>query len=201
MAAQTDQLEFDGPRIIWPYDTDFLRIPMSREEYLALPEDGDAPKVEWANGEAIMIRPRVGHSAAQVALATILNNAFPEQLVLMEAGLDILGNNRFPDLMVIKDADFDVEFITDVPSLVVEILSPSTWRNYLVDKSDEYARFGVPQYWIVDPDVAEITVWSNENGAWRTTAKLNADTPELDVAVGEFGTVTLRRDEVFRKRR
>jgi Uma2 family endonuclease len=37
------------------------------------------------------------------------------------------------------------------PDLVIEILSPSTWRIDKEDKKDEYERSGVKEYWMVDP--------------------------------------------------
>ena len=37
------------------------------------------------------------------------------------------------------------------PDLVIEILSPATWRFDKEDKKDEYERSGVKEYWMVDP--------------------------------------------------
>ncbi len=37
------------------------------------------------------------------------------------------------------------------PDLAVEILSPSSIRRDRYDKLEQYARFGVKEYWIVDP--------------------------------------------------
>lgn len=37
------------------------------------------------------------------------------------------------------------------PDLVIEILSPATWRTDKEDKKDEYERSGVKEYWLVDP--------------------------------------------------
>lgn len=38
-----------------------------------------------------------------------------------------------------------------VPDLVIEVLSPATWRFDKEDKRDEYERSGVKEYWMVDP--------------------------------------------------
>jgi Uma2 family endonuclease len=38
------------------------------------------------------------------------------------------------------------------PTLVVEILSPSTHQTDRVTKAQLYARYGVPQYWLIDPE-------------------------------------------------
>ena len=49
-------------------------------------------------------------------------------------------------------------FLTVVPDLVVEILSPSTARVDLGVKRDIYERNGVREYWIVDPPRRAVTV-------------------------------------------
>ena len=38
-----------------------------------------------------------------------------------------------------------------IPDLVVEILSPSNSANDLAVKRELYARYGIPEYWILDP--------------------------------------------------
>jgi len=37
------------------------------------------------------------------------------------------------------------------PDLVIEILSPATDRRDRTEKLDLYAKYGVPEYWLVDP--------------------------------------------------
>ena len=66
-------------------------------------------------------------------------------------------------------------FLTVVPDLVVEILSPSTARRDLRVKRDIYERNGVREYWIVDPTRRAITVLAagtdGRFGAGRTVAE------------------------------
>ncbi len=51
--------------------------------------------------------------------------------------------------------------VENAPSLAVEILSPSTSARDQGIKQELYARFGVPEYWLIDPDAHTITVFSD----------------------------------------
>ena len=46
------------------------------------------------------------------------------------------------------------------PTLVIEIASPSTGTRDREMKRDLYARFGVLEYWLVDPDAQTVTIFS-----------------------------------------
>jgi len=54
--------------------------------------------------------------------------------------------------------------IHGVPSLVVEVASPSTSHDDRTLKRDVYARYGVPEYWIVDPDTLSVERYSSPFG-------------------------------------
>ena len=67
---------------------------------------------------------------------------------------------REPDLLFLADADDprrQDDFWTGA-DLVVEVVSPDDPRRDLVTKRFEYARAGIPEYWIVDPRSETITV-------------------------------------------
>ena len=62
-------------------------------------------------------------------------------------------NTAQPDLLFIakENAGIVKNWVFGAPDLVVEILSPSSIRRDRYDKQAQYARFGVKEYWIVDP--------------------------------------------------
>ena len=75
-----------------------------------------------------------------------------------------------PDLVVVSlDEVGDAKFMAP-PLLVVEVRSPSTALFDLNRKKAAYEKFGVPSYWIVNPDLArpELTVFELRDGRYVT---------------------------------
>lgn len=70
--------------------------------------------------------------------------------------LDKTQNSVQPDIIVIlKNNPNQVTEegrYTGVPDLLIEVLSPSNKEYDLIKKKDLYEKFGVQEYWIVDPD-------------------------------------------------
>ena len=60
------------------------------------------------------------------------------------------------------------------PDLVVEILSPSTAERDRTFKRALYARYGVREYWLVDPDTRTVTVLLLDDGAFVEVAHYGA---------------------------
>jgi len=84
--------------------------------------------------------------------------------------------------------------IQGAPDLVVEILSPGTRRRDVITKARLYARFGVPHYWLVDPDIDRIEFMALRAGAFVTLLQANAP----DIARPEdFEGVVIALGELF----
>ncbi len=67
-----------------------------------------------------------------------------------------------PDLLFIGRDRLGIVRETDVqgaPDLVVEVLSTSTRERDLGVKGHLYARFGVREYWVIDPDNQNVSVY------------------------------------------
>ncbi len=82
-------------------------------------------------------------------------------------------NNTQPDILFIKkDRLFIVtqHGIEGHPDLIVEILSPSTFRIDRNEKKDLYCAFGVSEYWIVDPKNQAVEVYSLENNTYTISS-------------------------------
>lgn len=64
-----------------------------------------------------------------------------------------------PDLVVICDpAQNRTSHLEGPPALVVEVLSPSTRGHDRLRKLRLYARSGIPEYWIIDPDLPSLEI-------------------------------------------
>ena len=73
-----------------------------------------------------------------------------------------------PDIVVICDRSQILEtHIEGAPTLVIEVLSPSSHRHDRVRKLRLYARFGVREYWLVQPHPAVIEVLQLAGGDYR----------------------------------
>jgi Uma2 family endonuclease len=84
---------------------------------------------------------------------------------LLIAGLE---SERHPDLAVYKTPPPKKDLWSSwVPELVVEVVSPGSEERDYEEKREEYLRFGVKEYWIVDADKQEVLVLRRVAGKWK----------------------------------
>ena len=75
-----------------------------------------------------------------------------------------------PDITVVCDrSKLDAQGCKGAPSMIIEILSPSTQRHDRLTKLNLYQRAGVGEYWIVNPEDRTVQVMLLENGIYRVT--------------------------------
>jgi len=90
-----------------------------------------------------------------------------------------------PDIVVICDeSKISRKSCDGAPDMVVEILSPSTSRRDVTDKLRLYERFGVREYWIVDPERKIVQTNILESGRYFIKAYTDADTAPIHVLEG-----------------
>ena len=80
-----------------------------------------------------------------------------------------------PDLLFVSSDRSQVlteKNVQGAPDLVVEIGSPATRRRDEKTKLQLYERFGVQEYWVVDPDLDVIKVYRLVEGRYQRTAEL-----------------------------
>ena len=84
-----------------------------------------------------------------------------------------------PDLVYVSHQRA-MDVLTDAavkgpPELVVEILSPGTSRRDRTIKQALYDRWGISEYWLVDPDREAIRIVHRDSGGFSLAADLTAD--------------------------
>lgn len=83
---------------------------------------------------------------------------------ILVAGLE---SERHPDLLIYKTPPPEEDvWSTWVPEMVVEVVSPNSRHRDYEEKPDEYLRFGIREYWIVDEERQEMLVLSRKGGKW-----------------------------------
>ncbi len=130
---------------------------------------------ELLNGHIVKKQaPSPMHQKAVIKISTLIENFITEKDLgdCYTSPIDVFFdkyNNTQPDILYIKkDRLFIVteHGIEGQPDLIIEVLSPSTYRNDRIGKMKLYREFGVSEYWIVDPIYKVIEVYSLENNAY-----------------------------------
>lgn len=159
------------------------------EEFLELTKEETLERYEYIDGEIFLqSSPKVIHQFASAKIFGAFSTFFTKhQCQVFSAPLDITISRRNddinvvqPDLMIIcdlKEKLGDDAYYHGIPELVVEIVSPRTKRNDLIKKLNLYLDGGVKEYWIVDPETKQISIYRFEdkeivkNKAFTDTAK------------------------------
>ena len=135
-------------KILLTYD-DYCLLPDDRNRYEIL--DGElsvtpAPATKYQTALGNLYR-----LLANYVVANQLGKLFiaPTDLILspttiVQPDLIFIGNDR-------RHAVTE-RAIEGPPTLVIEILSPTTHRTDRVTKAQLYAKHNVPNYWLIDPD-------------------------------------------------
>jgi Uma2 family endonuclease len=108
--------------------------------------------------------------------------------VLLPAPLEVLlsgGGERVkrqPDLVYVAAANASIvgsKRVEGTPDLLVEILSERTRQADLVTKRAEYERFGVPEYWVVDPVSEALLIFRRSERRLMKVLELRAENHDV----------------------
>ncbi|MDR2167314.1 MAG: Uma2 family endonuclease [Clostridiales bacterium] len=110
---------------------------------------------EWFEGLIMKMSPQgITHGRVVRPLEDILDRYFANSSCELYSDVYVYFTKKTrlaPDFAVVCDPGIiKGESIHGVPNLVVEVLSPSTFKKDKNKKKATYEKFGVPEYWIVD---------------------------------------------------
>jgi Uma2 family endonuclease len=151
------------------------KIKFTYKDYLQLPED---KRYELIEGEFLMVpSPIPAHQDVLQNLFRVLDVHIRNQDLgkVYLAPLDVILSEESvlqPDLLFISKERLHIiteRNIQGAPDLVIEILSPSTAERDKGLKQKLYAKFGIQEYWLVDPDKKVIEVMSLGEGGFEST--------------------------------
>lgn len=147
---------------------------VSYEEFMEIYEKSDL-RMEYINGEIIVLgSPSIHHQEISGELYVLLRSHLQgSHCKVFYSPFDVHFYKKNiqepdvcqPDLLIACDLGDNVHDgrYMGTPTLVIEILSPSTRRRDLLDKLNTYTLSGVKEYWIVDPEKHRIMVYCFED--------------------------------------
>lgn len=159
-----------------------IQVVLNYKDYEALPNDGR--RYEIHEGElSVMPAPSPLHQETLLNLGVILREhvvrhglgkVFIAPLDVILADITIVQ----PDLVFV--ANHRLALITSrgvdgTPTLLIEVVSPSSVHTDRHTKFQIYARHGVPYYWIVDPDTRVAEAYELAGQAYGLAARASAD--------------------------
>lgn len=167
-------------------------------EYARFPDDGN--RYEVMEGKVLVTpAPSPRHQWVAARLYQILCGYVERHapgVVLWDVDLlFVTGQFLRPDLVFVPRAGragITERGVESVPGLVVEVISPASSELDRHKKPPRYRDFGVPEYWIVDPDARTVEAYRLRQGGqapetytgsvrWQPDPSL----PPLDVALPE----------------
>ncbi|MHB8878284.1 MAG: Uma2 family endonuclease [Myxococcaceae bacterium] len=173
------------------------KIPFTYREFSFLPDDGR--RHELIDGDFYVTpAPTPIHQKVSGRLEHILTTQLEPQVgIVFHAPIDVILAETMvvePDIVVLRASRKNLiskRGIEGPPDLVVEILSPSSKGQDEFLKRGVYARFAIPEYWIVDSDQGWITQLRLDNGAYAELARFDSastltspEFPELSFPLG-----------------
>jgi Uma2 family endonuclease len=154
--------------------------PFTYDDYRLLPEDGR--RYELLDGDLLVSpAPSTRHQTVSRRLLFALMQALETRDLaqIFDAPTDLILEPTSvvqPDLVIVSAARASIvtaRAIEGIPDVVIEILSPNGSDRDERLKRRLYERHGIPEYWIVDPDLGYVTVWRLESGRYEMRAKLD----------------------------
>jgi Uma2 family endonuclease len=163
------------------------RVKLTYDDFVLFPDDGK--RHELIDGEHYVTpSPARKHQTISWNLTLLIGNylranpigrAFAAPLDVVFSDFDVVE----PDLLFISKARQDdiltAKHVRGAPDLVVEIGSPATRKRDETIKRRLYEKFGVSEYWVVDPELDSIHVYRRVDAVYTRVQELTLEQQDV----------------------
>jgi Uma2 family endonuclease len=165
---------------------DALSSHLTFADYLLFPDDGKRHEIIEGD-HYVTPSPRTKHQKISFNLAVALGS-FVKQTglgLVLTAPYDVIlsdDNVVQPDLLFVSTARAVIvteDNIRGAPDLVVEIISETTRKKDEVTKRKLYERFGVQEYWVVDPELETVKIFRRTQRGFGRAVELSKEAKEI----------------------
>ena len=159
---------------------------LTYDDYVEFPDDGKRHEIIEGN-HYMTPAPRIKHQKISGNLATAML-PFSKQHKLglvFTAPCDVVLSDENvvqPDLLFVSAARAAIvteDNIQGAPDLIVEILSESSRKKDEVTKRKLYERFGVLEYWIVDPELETVKIFKLAQQKYARPVELSKENNDV----------------------
>ena len=161
-------------------------LKLTYEDYRLIPDDGKPHEV--IDGEHVMSPPpNIRHQRISLTLSYELHRFLQEHRLgeIFVAPCDVVLSEFDvvqPDLIFVATAQAAI--VTDanihgVPTLVVEILSEGNRKLDETVKRQRYEHYGIPEYWIIDPELELVKIYRLIDGRYGQATVLTHETQDI----------------------
>jgi Uma2 family endonuclease len=180
-------------------------VKLTYEDFLRFPDDGK--RHELIDGEHYVTpSPNVRHQTILTRLLVTIANYLEDRPIgrVWAAPLDVVLSKHDvvePDLIYVSKERGSIltkQNVHGAPDLGVEILSPGTRRTDEVTKRKAYERWGIGEYWIVDPELDMVKVYRSREGKFARVAELFAEDDQV-LATPLLPDLEIRLQALFRE--
>lgn len=78
------------------------------------------------------------------------------------------------------------DYIAGVPDVIFEIISPGTGRRDRVEKKELYEKFGLKEYWLVDPSNKTVEIFIMENNTLQRASFVELEEIATSTVISGF---------------
>src|SRR3989304_9190713 len=159
---------------------------LTYEDYLQFPDDGKRHEIIEGDHYVTPV-PKTKHQRTSGNLTMALGTFIKKHALgeVLTAPYDVILSDENvvqPDLLFVSTARAAIvteDNIQGAPDIMVEILSESSRKKDEVTKRKLYERFGVQEYWIVDPELEIVKIFRRAQQGYSRAVELSKEANDI----------------------